>query len=136
MLARFRIKLGIRRRCLFSLSEIPLHLCSGLPQSVISCTIFHLVRWYFHTGNTLTASAFVLWFSRPHIFSFRRSCSWTMDPFTIEVFTLWGVSAMVIGLRTYARWSTVGIREFQVDDYLMIVACVSSPFFDLPLLHQ
>jgi len=50
-----------------------------------------------------------------------------MDPFTIEVFTLWGVSAVVIGIRTYARWSTVGIREFQVDDYLMIVACVGLP---------
>jgi len=47
-----------------------------------------------------------------------------MDPFTIEVFTLWGISATVVGIRTYARWSTVGIREFQVDDYLMIVACV------------
>ncbi|RPB21961.1 hypothetical protein L211DRAFT_789466 [Terfezia boudieri ATCC MYA-4762] len=47
-----------------------------------------------------------------------------MDPFTIEVFTLWGVSAVVIGIRTYARWSIVGIRKFQVDDYLMIIACM------------
>lgn len=56
-----------------------------------------------------------------------------LDPFSIEVFTLWGISLAVVSTRTYARWSTVGVREFQVDDYLMVLAVVCSPQEVFPL---
>jgi hypothetical protein len=48
-----------------------------------------------------------------------------MNSFNTEAFTLLGVAIAVIGLRTTARWIMVGPRGFQVDDYLMLVACVS-----------
>ncbi|KAJ5207532.1 hypothetical protein N7491_001839 [Penicillium cf. griseofulvum] len=47
-----------------------------------------------------------------------------MDSFNTEAFTLLGIATAVIGLRTTARWIMVGPRGFQVDDYLMLVACV------------
>ncbi|KAJ5824769.1 hypothetical protein N7447_007109 [Penicillium robsamsonii] len=47
-----------------------------------------------------------------------------MDSFNTEAFTLLGVAVVVIGLRTTARWIMVGPREFQADDYLMLVAGV------------
>ncbi|KAK0726486.1 hypothetical protein B0T21DRAFT_413817 [Apiosordaria backusii] len=48
-----------------------------------------------------------------------------MSEFTVEVFTLLGVALLVIGLRTYVRLTTVGIKGFQADDYLMLVAAVA-----------
>ncbi|KAK2757622.1 hypothetical protein FQN54_004591 [Arachnomyces sp. PD_36] len=45
-----------------------------------------------------------------------------MINFVVEVFTLLSVSLFVILLRTYARWSTVGFREFCPDDYLILLA--------------
>ncbi|KAJ5365552.1 hypothetical protein N7517_008438 [Penicillium concentricum] len=47
-----------------------------------------------------------------------------MDSFNTEAFTLLGIAIAVIGLRTTARWIMVGPKGFQVDDYLMLVACV------------
>ncbi|KXG54426.1 uncharacterized protein PGRI_075700 [Penicillium griseofulvum] len=47
-----------------------------------------------------------------------------MNSFNTEAFTLLGIAIAVIGLRTTARWIMVGPRGFQVDDYLMLVACV------------
>ncbi|KAJ5171008.1 uncharacterized protein N7500_003791 [Penicillium coprophilum] len=47
-----------------------------------------------------------------------------IDSFSTEAFTLLGVAIAVIGLRTAARWIMVGPRGFQLDDYLMLVACV------------
>lgn len=46
------------------------------------------------------------------------------DAFTKEAFTLLGVGIGLVALRTYARWSSVGIRNFMLDDYLMLVAVV------------
>ncbi|KAK6850367.1 hypothetical protein PG987_000001, partial [Apiospora arundinis] len=48
----------------------------------------------------------------------------TMDAFTIEAFALLGIGLAVIGLRTYWRLSTVGIRNLKADDYLMLLAAV------------
>lgn len=48
-----------------------------------------------------------------------------MSEFVTEAFTLLGVAIVVIGLRTTARWIMVGPRNFQADDYLMLLACVS-----------
>ena len=47
-----------------------------------------------------------------------------MDAFTREAFALLGVGLLVIGLRSYVRISTVGMRGLQADDYLMLVAAV------------
>lgn len=46
------------------------------------------------------------------------------DNFTIEAFTLLSLAVVVIGVRTGARLSMVGIRNFQADDYLMPLAAV------------
>ena len=46
------------------------------------------------------------------------------DSFTKEAFTLLGVGVGLVALRTYSRWSSVGIRNFMLDDYLMLVAVV------------
>jgi hypothetical protein len=54
-----------------------------------------------------------------------------MGDFNTEAFTLLAVAIVVIGLRTTARWVMVGPRNFQADDYLMLLACVSSA---IPLL--
>ncbi|KAJ5742812.1 uncharacterized protein N7511_011213 [Penicillium nucicola] len=47
-----------------------------------------------------------------------------MGDFNTEAFTLLGVAIVIIGLRTTARWIMVGPKNFQVDDYLMLLACV------------
>jgi hypothetical protein len=47
------------------------------------------------------------------------------NPFIIEAFALLGVALMIIFLRTIARATSVGVRRFQVDDYMMLVAAVS-----------
>ena len=46
------------------------------------------------------------------------------DAFNKEAFTLLGVGTLVVALRTYARWSSVGIGRFMMDDYLMLLAVV------------
>lgn len=48
-----------------------------------------------------------------------------MSEFITEAFTLLGVAIVIIGLRTVARWIMVGPKNFQADDYIMLVACVS-----------
>ena len=50
------------------------------------------------------------------------------DAFTNEAFSLLGVGVFVVGLRTYARVSTVGVRNFMADDYLMLLAVVRRNF--------
>ncbi|OKL55473.1 hypothetical protein UA08_09199 [Talaromyces atroroseus] len=47
-----------------------------------------------------------------------------MSDFAREAFTLLGLAIIIIGLRTAARWYMVGPRNFQADDYLMLLACV------------
>lgn len=48
-----------------------------------------------------------------------------MDSFTTEAFTLLGIGLGVIGLRTGLRYNQVGgLRGFQADDYLMLVAAM------------
>ncbi|KAK0637031.1 hypothetical protein B0T17DRAFT_613676 [Bombardia bombarda] len=47
-----------------------------------------------------------------------------MDAFTTEAFTLLGLGLSIIGLRLYARISTVGYKRLQADDYLMILAAI------------
>ncbi|RMJ16585.1 hypothetical protein BHE90_000011 [Fusarium euwallaceae] len=44
--------------------------------------------------------------------------------FAAEAFTLLSVGIMVIILRTYARIRQVGIRNFEADDYLMLLAII------------
>ena len=46
------------------------------------------------------------------------------ESFNREAFTLLGVGTLVVILRTYARWSSVGIGRFMLDDYLMLLAVV------------
>ena len=48
-----------------------------------------------------------------------------MSSFTIEAFTLLGVGVFVICMRLVARVTAVGIKNLQLDDYLMVVAAVS-----------
>ena len=49
------------------------------------------------------------------------------NSFTIEAFSLLGVGLTAIGIRTYARWSTVGFRGLKPDDFLMLGAAVGTP---------
>lgn len=44
------------------------------------------------------------------------------DDFSVEAFTLLSLAIVVIAVRTGARVSMVGVRNFQLDDYLMILA--------------
>lgn len=44
------------------------------------------------------------------------------DNFVIEAFTLLGLAIVIILLRTVSRIITAGVRNFQLDDYLMPVA--------------
>ena len=45
---------------------------------------------------------------------------------TVELWTLYAFGVSFTVLRTYARISAVGVRELQVDDYLIWFAIVSS----------
>ncbi|KAJ6095219.1 hypothetical protein N7486_005965 [Penicillium sp. IBT 16267x] len=47
-----------------------------------------------------------------------------MSEFVTEAFTLLAVAIVIIALRTTARWIMVGPKNFQADDYIMLVACV------------
>ncbi|RGP66163.1 hypothetical protein FSPOR_6783 [Fusarium sporotrichioides] len=46
------------------------------------------------------------------------------DSFVAEAFTLLCISVLIVGLRTYVRFKQVGVRNFQADDYLMLLALV------------
>lgn len=47
-----------------------------------------------------------------------------MYAFSLEVWTLYAVSVLVILTRVFARWKMVGFKQFQADDYLMLLAAV------------
>lgn len=47
------------------------------------------------------------------------------NAFIIEAFALLGVALTIIFLRTVARATSVGVKKFQLDDYMMLVAGVS-----------
>ncbi|KAL1849545.1 hypothetical protein Plec18170_007453 [Paecilomyces lecythidis] len=47
-----------------------------------------------------------------------------MASFETEAFTLLAIAIIVIAVRTYARLTSAGLRNFQLDDYLMLVAAV------------
>lgn len=49
-----------------------------------------------------------------------------MSQFVTEAFTLLAFGLVIIGARTYARWTQVGVRGFEADDYGMILAAVST----------
>ena len=51
-----------------------------------------------------------------------------MGDFVTEAFTLLAIALVLIALRTYARSTSAGIHNFQIDDYLMLLAGVSQPF--------
>lgn len=44
--------------------------------------------------------------------------------FYVEEFTLLGIGILFVALRTISRVITVGVRKFQLDDYLMLFALV------------
>ena len=46
------------------------------------------------------------------------------DAFNKETFSLLGIGTVTVALRTYVRWSTIGFRQFMLDDYLMLLALV------------
>ena len=58
------------------------------------------------------------------------------DSFEKEAFSLLGVGVAVVGMRTYARYTSVGIGKFMLDDYLMLLAVVSSLSLCLQLSPQ
>ncbi|CAG8958079.1 hypothetical protein HYFRA_00000423 [Hymenoscyphus fraxineus] len=47
-----------------------------------------------------------------------------MSDFVTEAFTLLSVGLVTIGLRSYARYSSVSLRGFKPDDYIMVLAGV------------
>ena len=55
------------------------------------------------------------------------------SPFTTEAFSLLAVGIFFIVLRTYARLTSVGIKRFQPDDYIMLFAAVGLHFLDTSL---
>lgn len=59
-----------------------------------------------------------------------------MSDFTTEAFTLLAVGLVIIGARTYARCSQVGIRGLEADDYLMVLAAVSIDIVFLVFLKK
>jgi hypothetical protein len=50
------------------------------------------------------------------------------DSFTTEAFTLLALAIVAIIIRIIARITTVGVRNFQLDDYLMPLAAVRPSF--------
>ncbi|KAK0715575.1 hypothetical protein B0H67DRAFT_490425, partial [Lasiosphaeris hirsuta] len=48
-----------------------------------------------------------------------------MEVFVTEAFTLLGIGLLFIGLRLYVRITTVGWKDLQADDYLMVVAAIA-----------
>jgi hypothetical protein len=51
------------------------------------------------------------------------------DSFTTEAFMLLGVGIVVIALRIVARATSVGVKGFQFDDYLLCIAAVRTIWF-------
>lgn len=52
----------------------------------------------------------------------------------VEYWTYLAIDIVVVAGRIAARWQTVGFRDLAPDDYLMVVAIVStSSFFDVTL---
>jgi hypothetical protein len=52
-----------------------------------------------------------------------------MNPFrssVIECWTLFGIAACIILLRTYARLKVVGWRKLQLDDFLIFLVLVTA----------
>ncbi|KAI9871090.1 MAG: hypothetical protein M1830_003325, partial [Pleopsidium flavum] len=50
------------------------------------------------------------------------------ENFNAEAFSLLAISLVIIALRIYSRWMSVGFRQLAADDYLMVVAGVGKPF--------
>lgn len=48
------------------------------------------------------------------------------ENFFAEAFSLLAISLIFIALRIYSRWTSVGFRQLAADDYLMVVAGVST----------
>jgi hypothetical protein len=46
---------------------------------------------------------------------------------TAEQFTLLSIGLCTIIVRVYMRWRSVGLANWQIDDYLMPLVGVSSP---------
>jgi len=58
-----------------------------------------------------------------------QSSNTTVAEYTMGIVELWTLYALAVSftcLRTYARITAVGLRELQVDDYLVWIAIVSS----------
>jgi hypothetical protein len=49
----------------------------------------------------------------------------------VEAFTLLSLALTFILLRIYVRWDLVGPKQFQLDDYLMPLAGVSTPIVNI-----
>lgn len=48
-----------------------------------------------------------------------------VEVYTIEAFTLLGISILVTGLRTYYRARIANVKRLQADDYFVVVGAVS-----------
>lgn len=48
------------------------------------------------------------------------------ENFDAEAFSLLAISLVIIALRIYSRWTSVGFRKLAADDYLMVVAGVGN----------
>lgn len=59
-----------------------------------------------------------------------------MASFTTEAFSELAVGLTVIGIRTGVRLNLVGIKGFQIDDYLMLVAAVCLAFISCISFHH
>lgn len=49
-----------------------------------------------------------------------------VEVYTIEAFTLLGISILVTGLRIYYRARIVKVKRLEADDYFVVVGAVSS----------
>lgn len=45
--------------------------------------------------------------------------------FEAETWSELGIGFVVVFLRVWARWKTVGVRNFRLDDYLVVLVLVS-----------
>jgi hypothetical protein len=57
-----------------------------------------------------------------------HSCTMAADA---EPWVLLSIGAAFVVLRLCARWSKVGLRQFELDDYLMVVFLVSDSKLEL-----
>ena len=88
------------------------------------CRCLSLVYSALHSHYTLSTS--LLLYLRTFAFPV-SACKMAggSNPLIIEAFTLLAVALTIVFLRTYARASSVGVRRFQLDDYVMLLAAVS-----------